>query len=116
MVNPQMIEPGETDPFAATTPRGSEGELRELLQVILAVRDGDFSVRLPGHWTGLEGKIADALNDVVTANQRMAEQLDRVGQVVGQQGKTKQRVRFPRQSGSWADMESSVNTLIDDLL
>ena len=43
----------------------------------LAFRDGDFSVRLPNHWTGLEGKIADALNDVVAANHRMAEQLAR---------------------------------------
>jgi HAMP domain-containing protein/CheY-like chemotaxis protein len=90
--------------------------LRQVLDVILAVRDGNFNVRLPGHWTGLEGKIADALNDVVSANQRMAEQIDRVGQMVGQEGKTKQRVRFPRQTGSWADMESSVNLLIDDLL
>ncbi len=90
--------------------------LNELLRVFLAVRDGDFSVRLPGHWTGLVGKIADSVNDVVGANQKMAEQLERVGEVVGKEGMTRQRVRFPRQVGSWADMESSVNTLIDDLL
>src|SRR5215471_1557725 len=95
---------------------GKEDELRELLRVFLAVRDGDFSVRLPGHWTGLVGKIADAVNDVVGANQRMAEQLERVGEVVGKQGKTRQRVRLPRQLGAWADMETSVNTLIEDLL
>ena len=65
---------------------------------------------------GLVGKIADAVNDVVGANQKMAEQLERVGQVVGKEGKTRQRVRFPRQLGAWADMETSVNTLIDDLL
>src|SRR5258707_853183 len=93
-----------------------QSELRDLLQVFLAVRDGDFSVRLPGHWTGLVGKIADAVNDVVAANAKMAEQLERVGQVVGKEGKTRQRVRFPRQTGAWADMEGSVNTLIDDLL
>ena len=97
-------------------PPASGLEMRELLDVLLAVRDGDFSVRLPGHWTGIEGKIADTLNEVVAANQKMAAQLDRVGQVVGKEGKTKQRVRFPRQTGSWADMETSVNTLIDDLL
>jgi HAMP domain-containing protein/CheY-like chemotaxis protein len=95
---------------------GPEEELRELLKVFLAVRDGDFSVRLPGHWTGLVGKIADAVNDVVGANERMAEQLERVGEMLGKQGQTRQRVRFPRQVGSWADMEASINTLIDDLL
>src|SRR6266478_4998389 len=95
---------------------GSNDELRELLRVFLAVRDGDFSVRLPGHWTGLVGKIADAVNDVVRANENMAEQLERVGEVVGKEGKTRQRVKFSWQAGAWADMELSVNTLIDDLL
>ncbi|HEY2408165.1 MAG TPA: HAMP domain-containing protein, partial [Polyangiaceae bacterium] len=95
---------------------GSEDELRELLRIFTAVRGGDFSVRLPDHWTGLVGKIADAVNDVVAANQRMAEQLERVGQVVGKEGKTRQRVRFPRQVGAWVEMETSLNTLIDDLL
>jgi HAMP domain-containing protein/CheY-like chemotaxis protein len=93
-----------------------DDELRELLRVFSGVRDGDFSVRLPGHWTGLAGKIADAVNEVVAANQKMAEQLERVGQVVGKEGKIRQRVRLPRQTGAWTDMETSVNTLIDDLL
>src|ERR1700733_5758093 len=86
---------------------GSQEELRELLSVFLAVREGDFSVRLPGHWTGLVGKIADAVNDVVGANQKMAEQLERVGDGGGKEGKTRQRVRFPRQAGAWGEMEKS---------
>src|SRR5205085_2885059 len=52
----------------------------------------------------------------VAANQRMAQQLERVGQRVGKEGKTKQRVRFAVSSGSWGEMETSINTLIDDLL
>ena len=91
-------------------------QLRELLGVLLEVRNGNFAVRVPGHWTGLLGKIGDAVNDVVSGNQRMAEQLGHVGQVVGKEGKTRQRVKFTGQSGAWADMEQSVNTLIDDLL
>jgi HAMP domain-containing protein/signal transduction histidine kinase/DNA-binding response OmpR family regulator len=46
----------------------------------------------------------------------MAEQLEHVGQFVGREGKTRQRVRFGIATGSWSEMESSVNTLIDDLL
>src|SRR5262245_19916588 len=105
---------GETG--AGVNGAGSQEELRELLRVFAAVRDGDFSVRLPGHWVGLEGKIADAVNDVVRANQKMAEQLELVGKVLGKQGITRQRVRFAGHGGAWADMEASVNTLIDDLL
>jgi hypothetical protein len=58
-------------------------ELSELLGALQAVRDGDFSVRLPGDWTGLEGKIADTFNEIVASNERMAAELERVGTVVG---------------------------------
>ncbi|MDU6835005.1 MAG: HAMP domain-containing protein, partial [Bradyrhizobium sp.] len=80
------------------------------------MRSGDFSVRMSGDYLGIDGKIADTFNEIIAANERMAQQLERVGQVVGREGKTRQRVRFGIASGSWADMESSINTLIDDLL
>ena len=91
-------------------------QLSELLRALQAVQDGDFSVRLPGDWAGIEGKIADTFNEIVASNARMAAELERVGTVVGKQGKTRQRVKFGRSSGAWGEMETSVNTLIDDLL
>ena len=60
---------------------------------------GDFSVRLPGNQTGIAGKIADTFNDIVSTNQRMAQQLERVGDVVGKQGKTRQRVQAGLRQG-----------------
>ncbi len=90
------------------------------MSVILAslqtMRDGDFSVRLPGNWTGLPGKIADTFNDIVAANQQMAKELKRVGQVVGKEGRTRERMRFHLPKAAWGEMEVSVNTLVDDLL
>src|SRR5262249_35656458 len=91
-------------------------DLRQLLQALQRVRSGDFSVRLPGDQTGLGGKIADTLNDIVAGNERMAQQLEYVGRVVGREGKPRQRVKFALTTGSWGEMESSVNNLIDDLL
>jgi HAMP domain-containing protein/CheY-like chemotaxis protein/signal transduction histidine kinase len=90
--------------------------MQDLLHALQAMRAGDFSVRMTGDHIGIEGKIADTFNEIVAANQRMAQQLEHVGQVVGREGKTRQRVKFDLSSGSWADMEGSVNTLIDDLL
>ena len=95
---------------------GSLGEIHELLHALQAVRVGDFSVRMAGNRVGIIGKIADTFNEIVAANERMAQQLERVGEVVGRQGKTRQRVRFGIGSGAWGEMESSVNALIDDLL
>jgi HAMP domain-containing protein/CheY-like chemotaxis protein len=87
-----------------------------LLHALQAMRQGDFSVRLPCDQTGLSGKIADAFNEIVAANERMATQLEQVGHVVGREGMTRQRVRFALSDGAWGGMETSVNTLIDDLL
>ena len=89
---------------------------QDLLHALQAMRSGDFSVRMSGDYLGIDGKIADTFNEIIAANERMAQQLERVGQVVGREGKTRQRVKFGLASGSWADMEGSVNTLIDDLL
>src|SRR6476469_7761540 len=90
--------------------------MHELLHALQAMRIGDFSVRLPSDRTGLEGKIADTFNEIAAANERMASELEHVGQVVGRAGKTRMRVKFGLQGGSWAAMETSVNDLIDDLL
>jgi len=95
---------------------GAAFDLHLLLYGLQAISAGEFSVRLPGHWTGLEGKIADTFNEIVAANQKMAQELKRVGQVVGKEGKTRQRTRFDQSKGAWGEMEISVNTLIDDLL
>src|SRR6186713_2433108 len=104
-------------PGAKPTPNGKDAlDLNHLLYALQAMRVGDFSVRMAGNQLGIEGKIADAFNEIVAANERMAKQLEQVGQVVGREGKTRQRVRLGLSGGSWGDMESSVNTLIDDLL
>ncbi len=94
----------------------SSPDIAELLDALRAVRIGDFSVRLSTHRTGLAGKVADTFNDIVAANERMAKQLEHVGQVVGRDGKTRTRVKFGLSDGAWGGMEDSVNTLIDDLL
>ena len=90
--------------------------LHSLLQALQAVRAGNFSARLPTDQIGLPGKIGDAFNDIVSANERMAQELERVGQVVGREGRTRKRVQLGVTAGAWGEMEGSVNALIDDLL
>ena len=93
-----------------------QSELHEFLFALQAMRAGDFSVRMSGDYEGIAGKIADTFNEIVTANQRMSKELDRVGEIVGREGKTRHRVKIGLSSGAWSDMEVSVNTLIEDLL
>ncbi len=94
----------------------ASADFNAILASLQTMRDGDFSVRLPGSWTGLAGKIADTFNEIVSANQQMAQELKRVGQVVGKEGRTRERTRFHESRGAWGEMETSVNTLVEDLL
>ncbi|MGE0148757.1 MAG: HAMP domain-containing protein [Parvibaculaceae bacterium] len=80
------------------------------------MRGGNFSVRLPAHGPGIGGRMAEAFNEICAANQSIAQQLEKVGTVVGKDGRTRQRVKFGLSHGAWGEMETSVNTLIDDLL
>ena len=90
--------------------------LRNCCVRLQSVRDGDFSARLAPDQTGLAGKIADTFNELVSCNQRLCHELERAGQMVGKEGKTRVRVSSERRAGAWGAMESSVNTLIEDLL
>src|SRR6202049_1267606 len=101
---------------ASAPDSGPELDLNQLLDVLRAMQSGNFSVRLPGSQVGVAGKICDTFNSIIDANQRMAQQLEHVGEVVGRQGKTRQRVRFGIGSGAWGEMGSSLNPLIGRLV
>jgi signal transduction histidine kinase/DNA-binding response OmpR family regulator/HAMP domain-containing protein len=104
--------------IGSTSGLQAEAELNPavLLAALQSMRTGDFSVRLPGDWAGLAGKIADTFNDVVIASDHLAGELKRVSESVGRQGRTRERVRCERRVGSWGAMETSVNGLVEDLL
>ena len=104
----------ETPPDLSTP--GPRSYLHSLLSALQLIRDGDFSVRMAGDSVGIEGKIADTFNEIVSANQQMAKQLELIGQVVGREGKTRKRLVMGLPHGAWREMEESINTLIDDLL
>jgi methyl-accepting chemotaxis protein len=91
-------------------------DLDQLLSVLVAVRKGDFSVRMPASKTGLAGKIADTVNDIVDLNQNTAQEIERVSQAVGKEGRITQRANLAGAVGQWAASVSSVNSLIADLV
>jgi len=88
----------------------------QLLKALTALKKGDFTTRLPLEWTDIDGKIADAFNEVVELNQRMCGEFDRISRVVGKEGKLGQRASIGDAGGSWANLVDSVNTLISDLV
>src|SRR5260370_126937 len=86
-----------------------------LLKTLVAFKQGDFSARLPGEWTGEAGKIADTLNDIIELSDRTAKELERVSRAVGKEGKIPHGAGVRAAAGSWVRLVDSTNLLIDDM-
>src|SRR5436309_13197274 len=84
----------------------------QLLDVLIAVKKGDLTARMPTEHNSIAAKISDTLNDIIELNQRVAKEFDRVSVAVGKEGKTTQRAAVGAAAGSWGACVDSVNTLI----
>ena len=71
---------------------------------------------MPVEFTGTHGKIADTLNDILELNERSTQEVERIANVVGKEGKLKERMRVPGAVGGWADEITALNMLMDDLV
>jgi len=87
-----------------------------LLHVLLRLKKGDFTVRMPKVQTGLTGKISDTLNEIIDLIEGVANELERTRIIVGKEGKISQRAVLPAASGRWTAKISAVNELITDLV
>jgi signal transduction histidine kinase/HAMP domain-containing protein/DNA-binding NarL/FixJ family response regulator len=70
---------------------------------------------MPLDWTGIDGKIADTLNDIIALNDKTSLGIDRISKVVGKEGKLATRIPLGSGDGAWARQVESVNALISDL-
>jgi hypothetical protein len=93
-----------------------ERALEDLLAALNKAADGDFNVRLRARRTDLVGDLQRAFNSLVERNQAMTRELDRVGRIVGREGRMTERASLANLGGSWEDGVESVNQLIDDLI
>jgi HAMP domain-containing protein/CheY-like chemotaxis protein/signal transduction histidine kinase len=98
------------------TDLGEQIDAKLLLATLMALKKGDFSVRMPSDWTGMAGKIADTLNDIIETKEKMVHVVTDVSRVVGREGRLTQRAQVPNMSGGWSTIISAVNALIDDLV
>jgi signal transduction histidine kinase/CheY-like chemotaxis protein/HAMP domain-containing protein len=95
---------------------GAALDANTLLTVLAEVERGDFTTRMPVVWTGVAGKVADALNRVIASNESLEHELARVSRLVGKEGKLSQRVMLGRSGDAWSGCVNSVNDLLDDLV
>ena len=107
---------------AATAPRfpdiveESLLDSKDLLRILVEVRNGNFSVRMPIDEVGVRGKICDTLNEIITLNEEMMKEFTKAGNTIGKQGKLTQRIEVPNAKGTWSTGVNSLNSLISDLV
>ncbi len=90
--------------------------IKELLNVLLAVQKGNFSVRMAPDRVGLAGKIADTLNNIIDSNETLTKEFEKMSRMVGKEGKTTQRAVAMNLRGDWAKCIESVNSMVADLV
>ncbi len=108
---------------AAVTQSANGGEgpaddpaLEELLRVLTAARDGDFSVRLRARRRDVMGEVQQRTNELIALNARMSRELARVARIIGREGRLTERVSLGTVDGAWNEKVESINAMIDDLV
>ncbi len=94
----------------------SRDQLRELLFVARAARSGDFTVRMDVGQEGIVSEIGEIVNDIIDLNKSMADEITRVRNIVGLEGKMTERLSIGNIKGSWATSVNALNDLIGDLV
>ncbi|MEV4916293.1 HAMP domain-containing protein [Streptomyces tirandamycinicus] len=118
-----MDEPGRTrthtgreHPEGARPPAElSEEGLRTILAGLTAVRDGDFSSRLPEEAGGIMGEIAAVYNGMADQLALVASEVTRVASEVGGEGRLGGHARVEGVGGVWQELTTGVNTMADNL-
>src|SRR5215471_7452901 len=103
-------------PNRPTKKASIEPRSKRILAAMVAFRDGNFYVRLPSDWEGIDGRIAAAFNQTVSHEDHLSREMARLSGTVGREGRLKQRMSVPGASGGWATKVDRFNTLLDDLV
>ena len=90
--------------------------VEQILLGLDALVRGDFTARLPIHWTGVTGRISDRFNELASLNQRFVGELCRLSRVVGKEGQMKERFQLGEAEGKWGTACSCINELVQDLV
>ncbi|MEJ7735211.1 MAG: HAMP domain-containing protein, partial [Polyangiaceae bacterium] len=94
-----------------------EHHLELVLDALIGIKDGDFSMRVPTRRAeGVVAEIAQTLNEVLDQNDTLVREMARVGKSVGREGRVSERAFVVRARGGWATAIDSTNTLIEELI
>ena len=94
---------------------GAEGQLRELLEALEAVRKGDLTKVLRKGREDIFGELAESYNGVVDILNRFSGEVTRVAREVGTEGKLGGQAKVEGVTGTWKELTDNVNTMASNL-
>ena len=93
----------------------AEGQLRDLLGALEAVRKGDLTQKMKTRREDIFGELADCYNGMVEILNLFGVEVTRVAKEVGTQGKLGGQAAVPGVAGTWKELTDNVNTLAGNL-
>ncbi|HBE57325.1 MAG TPA: hypothetical protein DEG17_10960 [Cyanobacteria bacterium UBA11149] len=109
----QPTSPSQQDSNIAET-NLSQSSIQQLIIALSAVRDGDFTVRLPDD--NELGEIAKVFNEMVTVNQKYSAEIVQISHTISQEGKVNKKVTKSELQGAWLSNIEAVNEAINSLV
>ena len=92
-------------------------ELERLREALAAMRDGDFSVRMEvDDGDELMTEIAAVFDEVASRNERLVNEITRIGTTVGREGDMSARAEIGDAGGDWAVALRALNALVTGLV
>src|ERR1051326_1243330 len=84
---------------------------KQMLDALTALKNGDFSVRLPTGQGGTDEEIARTFNELMENLTAFTSELMRVVDETGFQSKLGAQMDMPRLGGTWNKMAANVNIM-----
>jgi len=94
---------------------GAEGQLRELLEALEAIRKGDLTKTLRKGEKDIFGELAESYNGVVDILNRFSGEVTRVAKEVGTEGKLGGQAKVEGVTGAWRELTDNVNAMATNL-
>jgi HAMP domain-containing protein len=88
---------------------------QQVLSALRALKRGDFDVRLPEDFSGIQGQICQVFNEVSATAQGMTGDVAALRHKVGSEGRTTLRLASKGLKGGWGSISEGVNEMLDDL-
>lgn len=88
---------------------------KQLLRVLTALKDGDFTPLMPDGQDGIPGEIADTINALVRRLNPFAAEVTRISREIGTEGKFGGQAEVKGLSGTWKDLVDNINLMAANL-